>query len=141
LLRLVEAKAIEKGCQYIYLHVISYNEAARSFYASCEFEFVDEIPHFYHIQTGRAAYPDVDEYNACIYAKNLLEKKNHRKDLLPLAQLWQQVPLSILNFCTTPRRAVGKRTKFGDDVSHNYPGLSWLRWLFTGVDISRKDDK
>jgi len=50
LLKCLEEHARLHGCMAMYLHVISYNEAARQFYARARFSMVAELPGFYYIQ-------------------------------------------------------------------------------------------
>ena len=141
LLERVEAAAAKAGCVALYLHVITYNDAASKFYEQSGFSCIAELKDFYFIQTGRALYPDVKNYDAYIFRKDIprtltLQQGSH----LSMSYLWNQLT-KVCMPC-------------GGSVGHNYLGKkrawlrggsyensenviasapTWLRGLFTGV--------
>jgi ribosomal protein S18 acetylase RimI-like enzyme len=64
LLQRVVAKATRMICRAVYLHVVSYNTAAISFYERNYFQSLCMLKGFYHIQTGRQPIPEQVKYDA-----------------------------------------------------------------------------
>ena len=71
LLSRVETQAAKSGCSALYLHVITYNNAAAQFYQRSGFSLITELKDFYYIKTGRALYPDVRNYDAYVFKKEV----------------------------------------------------------------------
>ncbi|KAG7672174.1 hypothetical protein Ndes2526B_g06842 [Nannochloris sp. 'desiccata'] len=91
LLARVEAHAAKAGCTALYLHVITYNGAAAKFYEHSGFSLIAELKNFYYIKTGRAFYPDVRNYDAYVFKKEVSYHPDAFKDKF--------------NFTTTPTPA------------------------------------
>ncbi|KAL4431127.1 hypothetical protein ABPG75_006383 [Micractinium tetrahymenae] len=58
--------AAETACRAVYLHVATFNQAARAFYARAGFRELALLPDFYIIRTGRQPQPGRDRYDACL---------------------------------------------------------------------------
>jgi ribosomal protein S18 acetylase RimI-like enzyme len=71
LLARVENQAAKAGCSALYLHVITYNVAAANFYQCSGFSLIRELKDFYYIKTGRALHPDVRNYDAYVFKKDV----------------------------------------------------------------------
>lgn len=66
LLRFALSYAAETACRAIYLHVASFNTAARAFYGRAGFQELAVLPDFYIIRTGRQPQQGHDRYDACL---------------------------------------------------------------------------
>lgn len=144
LLDRIEAHAAQTGCIAMYLHVISYNEAATKFYSRAGFSCVAELPNFYHIQTGRALYADVKNYDAYIYIKEIktpaAESPPHSYiAATSIWDLWSEFTMVCLPFGENPRR---RRDGYKDlemsKIPEVAPAPGWLRGLFTSKPASRR---
>jgi ribosomal protein S18 acetylase RimI-like enzyme len=82
LLARVESHAAKSGCTALYLHVITYNDAAAKFYQKSGFTLVTELKDFYYIRTGRALYPHIPNYNAYVFKKELASHPDSLKNRL-----------------------------------------------------------
>jgi len=87
LLACVEAHAANSGCIALYLHVITYNGAAAKFYGQSGFSLITELKDFYYIKTGRALYPDVRNYNAYVFKKEVSYHSDSLKDTFNLTSM------------------------------------------------------
>ncbi|EFJ49800.1 hypothetical protein VOLCADRAFT_104251 [Volvox carteri f. nagariensis] len=68
LLGLVHQHASRLRCRAIFLHVISYNDAAMRLYSTSGYQPMARLPNFYHLITGRQPNPDQSWYDAFLYA-------------------------------------------------------------------------
>ncbi|GIL75206.1 hypothetical protein Vretimale_7887 [Volvox reticuliferus] len=68
LLGLVHQHASRLRCRAIFLHVISYNDAAMRLYGTSGYQVMARLPNFYHLVTGRQPNPDQSWYDAFLYA-------------------------------------------------------------------------
>ncbi|KXZ49307.1 hypothetical protein GPECTOR_22g901 [Gonium pectorale] len=62
LLRLVGQHAARLRCRAIFLHVISYNDAAMRLYGGAGYQAMARLPNFYHLSTGRQPNPEQSWY-------------------------------------------------------------------------------
>ena len=147
LLKRMEAHAAQSGCIALYLHVISYNEAATKFYSRSGFNRVAELQNFYHIQTGRALHADIKNYDAYIYSKEIkkpLEELNHpRHALTPSTTSIWTLWAAISKLCLSLWRNSRQRKDILDNgIESMAPDVvaapGWLRGLFTGKPSARR---
>ncbi|GLC49192.1 hypothetical protein PLESTB_000192300 [Pleodorina starrii] len=68
LLGLVQQHAARVRCRAIFLHVISYNDAAMRLYGGSGYQAMARLPNFYHLITGRQPNPEQSWYDAFLYA-------------------------------------------------------------------------
>ncbi|GLI62087.1 hypothetical protein VaNZ11_004668 [Volvox africanus] len=68
LLGLVHQHASRLRCRAIFLHVISYNDAAMRLYGTSGYQAMARLPNFYHLVTGRQPNPDQSWFDAFLYA-------------------------------------------------------------------------
>jgi len=80
LLARVESHAAKSGCIALYLHVITYNNAAAAFYGQSGFSLITELKDFYYIKTGRELYPNVRIYDAYVFKKEVPYHADSLKD-------------------------------------------------------------
>jgi ribosomal protein S18 acetylase RimI-like enzyme len=166
LLARVEAHAAKSGCSALYLHVITYNNAAAQFYTQSGFSLVTELKDFYYIRTGRELYPDVRNYDAYVFKKEISSSHGNRINSSPIVAtnghsslftLWEQFTKVCLPFGGGSYRkrkeryyqTQGKKENVllaknsigsgGGSQSQTHSAPSWLRGLFASVSLPTGD--
>ena len=89
-----EQEAKWQGAQFIFLHVITYNEAAIHLYQKFSYVCKTRLHNFYHIRTGRQPEPRKWKWDAFLFVKWIVEDA----DMENMQQETRQTCLGW-NFC------------------------------------------
>jgi len=65
------------SCRAVFLHVITYNQAAIRLYSRASFSCVARLPAFYFIHTGRQPDPDTCIYDAFLFVQHTAAEWGH----------------------------------------------------------------
>ena len=89
-----ELEAKWQGAQFVFLHVITYNEAAIHLYQKFSYVCKTRLHNFYHIRTGRQPEPRRWKWDAFLFVKWMVEDKD-------IENMQQEVHQTCLgwNFC------------------------------------------
>lgn len=69
LIHWLEERAEDIGATAIFLHVITYNDAAMRLYRKCCFQCIAWMENFYNIRSGRQINPNQTRYDAYLFMK------------------------------------------------------------------------
>lgn len=84
------------SCRAVFLHVITYNDAAIRLYSRAGFTCNGHLPSFYYIHTGRQPDPDTCVYDAYLFVQHT-------------AAAWAGSGWDVLALAVSPLRAAWGR--------------------------------